>query len=413
MLRLREDKALIQPQRREIRRLGVEHIRDAKRLQGILQVEIGGHVKLRQAQRNLRILRLRPAAVRHEEAQRLVGLEQILRRFPVVRPQQPHRPAAVHRKTDRREAVAVVDVPVLAAVHKLARHVAARRVERVLRRGRRVKFVRPARAVVDRRGQRQHGLRIKAQPRRLLGQQVASIFVDPAAQRLVVRLRTHVAGIGRREIVGREAIHRRLIIFRSIPQPERVGQQARHAPIVPAVFEPEGLGPRAERLDVVLAERVQNLRPALAVGTLGQHRERHIDIQRRADAVFSIASREERGHHRQKPLRKAIHRGVHVLRSGLIVRVPRLIGRGPRLIVPFTGLLVVVIHLLRILRHLRDDRHGQLCRQKGARLLVREGHIAARRLRRAAHHGHCRRHGQSKCKNLFHVPCLLLSGLPL
>ena len=41
MLRLREDKSLIQPQRREIRRLGVEHIRDAKRLQGILQVEIG------------------------------------------------------------------------------------------------------------------------------------------------------------------------------------------------------------------------------------------------------------------------------------------------------------------------------------------------------------------------------------
>ena len=285
--------------------------------------------------------------------------------------------------------------------------------ERVLRRGRRVKFIRPARAVVDRRGQRQHGICVKAQLRRLLGQQVASIFVDPAAQRLVVRLRTHVAGIGRREIVGREAIHRRLIIFRSIPQPERVGQQARHAPIVPAVFEPEGLGPRAERLDVVLAERVQNLRPALAVGTLGQHRERHIDIQRRADAVFSAAPREQRGHHRQKPLRKAIHRGVHVLRSGLIVRVPRLIGRSPRLIVPFTGLLVVVIHLLWELRHLRDDRRGQLCRQKGARFLVREGHFASRCLRRAAHHGHCRRHGQSKCKNLFHVPCLLLSGLPL
>ena len=285
--------------------------------------------------------------------------------------------------------------------------------ERVLRRGRRVKFVRPARAVVDRRGQRQHGLRIKAQPRRLLGQQVSGVLVDPAAQRLVVFFGAHFAGIGRREIVGREAIHRRLIIFRSIPQPERVGQQARHAPIVPAVFEPEGFGPRAERLDVVLAERVQDLRPALAVGTLGQHRKRHIDVQRRADAVFSAAPREQHRHHRQKPLRKAIHRGVHVLRSGLIVRVPRLIGRGPRLIVPFTGLLVVVIHLLRELCHLRDDRRGQLCRQKGARFLVREGHIAARRLRRAAYHGHCRRHGQSKCKNLFHVPCLLLSGLPL
>ena len=196
------------------------------------------------------------------------------------------------------------------------------------------------------------------------------------------------------------------------PQPERVGQQARHAPVVPAVLVPEGLDPRAEHLDIVLPKHVQNLCPALSVGCLCQHRQRHVHVQRRADPVFPVASREQRGHHRQKPLREAApSRSPISAVSG--ARSPRSRRHTPRSTPhrpnrrssrcsnpsPAGCCAISGIH-----------RRRQLRRQKGARLLCPAGSpcrpASARRRTPPTVTG--RRHGQAKCKNLFHVPRLLL-----
>ena len=249
-------------------------------------------------------------------------------------------------------------------MHKIDGHVAVRRVEHILRRGGAGKFVAPRCAVIDRRHQCQHRRGVELQSACLLGQQVPGVLVDPVAQLIVIRGRAHFPGKRGGVEVLAQLFQRFFVVRIPVPQPDGVCKHAGHDPVVPAVLCPELCGLLLKQRQRLRAQRVQNLLPRLAVRHGGQHRKCHVDIQRRAYAVF---------------LARVLHQGRNAGREP--VRHGGRIGhiRGLFLIALPPCVPVVIVDLARILRHGNLHRCGQLCRRRFTGVFLRRRTI--RRIR--------------------------------
>ena len=274
--------------------------------------------------------------------------------------------------------------------------VARGRVEGLLRVVALVKLVAPLRAVVDRRHQRQHGLGPQLHAARLLGQQPASVVVEPALQLLVIVLRAHFPGKGRGEKLLAQLFKRVLVVFVPVLQPDGVCEQARDQPVVPAVLLPEQRGARLQLIQRIFAQRVQDLPLRLPVCHRRQHGERHVDVQRRAHAVFISRALQQHRDAAGEPVCHVgwIHHGLQLLLPGFQPGIIRFV---VGVIVDRSVLDIVRFLRIRHRRHLR--RRSQL--PVGHRCLRQRDDAA--RLRRARRHRYRARRRQYDRKKFFHV----------
>ena len=351
-------------ERREIRFYAVQHICHAKLGQRVQNVQIGRNVKFRQTQIDDCALRLRPFAVRQQKAQRVLVLQQFSRVYTLIRLQQPHPAAVLQRKPDGREAIAVIYRVGIAAVQEVCAHIAIRRVKDVLRGGGAGKFVVPRRAVVERRYQSQNRIGIQLQFACLLGQQVPGMLIDPVAQYIVVRVRPHFPGKRGSIKIFPQRLERFTVIVVPIPQPDRVCKRAGDEAIVPAVFRPKLCGLLLKRVQRLCAQCVENLLPCFTARHSGQHGKRHVDIQRRAHAVFLACVLHQGWNAGREPMRQS--GGVGHICGFFLIAFPPCV---PVLVV-FLGVKVTiagcVLCFVRILRHGNSNRCSQLLRRRVA-----------------------------------------------
>ena len=190
------------------------------------------------------------------------------------------------------------------------------------------------------------------------------MLVDPVAQHIVVRVSAHFPGKRGSIEFFSQLLQRFFIVGVSIPQPDRVCKHAGHDPVVPAVFRPELRGLLLKQLQRLRAQRVQNLLPRLAVRHGGQHGKRHVDIQRRAYAVFLTRVLHQGRNAGCEPVRHG--GGVGHIRGLFLIAFPP---RVPVLVVLFRVKVTIagcIFRLVRILRHGSLHRCGQQLRRRVA-----------------------------------------------
>ena len=71
-------------------------------------------------------------------------------------------------------------------------------------------------------------------------------------------------------------------------QPDGACQHPLHHAVVPVGVVPQVVGLLPQSFDAIAAQRIQNLLTGGAIGDLGQHGKRHVDIQRRKCGVFPV-----------------------------------------------------------------------------------------------------------------------------
>ncbi len=199
-------------------------------------------------------------------------------------------------------------------------------------------------------------------------QQAARLLVDPVLQRLVRLRRAHPALIGRGVVRLSQNVQRLLHEADVLIQPQRGGEDAGRRAVVAVVLVPERAGLLAQSRNAVRAQQGEDLRAALAVRQLGEHGQRHVDVQRGEHAVFPAALAEE---FPQGGGQKA----VEAAQIPDLDRAP--VTRGLR---PGVHLGRVPVLPVRVARRLRIDGRGQRRRLLRAALtaVIRRGRIRGR-----------------------------------
>ena len=305
-------------------------------------------------------------------------MQKRFRCYTFVGKQQLHSPALPQRQVHCAELLAPVVGSRTGAVHELAGDIVGIRVEGILARLALGKFLRPFCAVVDRRRQRHHRLGRKLQPARLLLKESSGLLVEPALQRLVIAVASHLAGKRRSIIALRQRIERFLYVIHAVVQPHRACQHARHRAICAVICVPKRLGLRAHVLKTILPEKAYYLRPGIAVRTLGQHGKRHVDIQRRIDEVAAVSAFQHRAG-------RSPDEALHILPvyidipPGALVCPPCVIDLRKAFVVK-RAILFHIRGFIRILCHFGIRRFGKrFIRRAGLGLVCRRAALYPRR----------------------------------
>ncbi len=210
----------------------------------------------------------------------------------VIRQDQPHFHAAAHGDAGGLKTAAE---HVLSMLHVLL-HVGdcAFPVRREKRSGSGIVFLEAVPLDVQVQGgdQSHDGVRIHADTVDvLLRQEAVGRVPDPDLKRLVVAGRAHLAAEGRGKVRVRQCLYRVFVIGEPLIQPERIGKDAFGLVRIEGIREVNGRGLLPQCFDTVRAEQLQDLRPAFAAGALREHREGHITVQGRVDAVRVVSFR--------------------------------------------------------------------------------------------------------------------------
>ena len=168
------------------------------------------------------------------------------------------------------------------------------------------KIAGPVRTVIDGGGERHHRVRIKRYALCRFLQQTACLIVQPVLQFTVEFVGTHFALIGRSIVRVCQLVHRVLMECNVLIEPDGIGQTHHGCAVVAVLRVPHVARLASQGVDPVAAEHIEDLLTAFAVRQLGEHGDRHIEVDRGADAVFRARSCEQLARHGGKERFQAV-----------------------------------------------------------------------------------------------------------